>query len=55
MISQLTHPFGQMAATLEDDIFKWIFLYENGIVKIQISLKYVPKSPVAYKPVYMRH
>ena len=28
------------------DIFKWIFLNENGRIPIQISLKFVPKSPI---------
>ena len=34
-----------MAAILEDDISKWIFL--NGI---QISLKFVPRSPIDNTP-----
>ena len=28
-----------------DDIFKWIFLNENAIISIKISLKFVPKGP----------
>ena len=39
-----------MVAILADDIFKCIFLYENEIIQIQISLKYVPKSPIDNKP-----
>ena len=38
-----------MAAILADDIFKWIFLNENGRIPIQISLKCVPKSPIDNK------
>ena len=37
-----------MAAILADDIFKCIFLNEND--RIQISLKFVPKSPLDNKP-----
>ena len=29
-----------------DDIFKCIFLYENVLISIKISLKFVPKSPI---------
>ena len=29
-----------------DDIFKWIFLNENGWISIEISLKCVPKGPI---------
>ena len=36
----------QMAAILADDIFKWIFLNENVIISIEISLKSVPKGPI---------
>ena len=47
----LTHlPLDKMAAILADDIFKWIFLNENGRIPIQISLKFVPKSPIDSKP-----
>ena len=35
-----------MAAILADDIFKWIFLNENVIISIEISLKSVPKGPI---------
>ena len=38
-----------MAAILADDIFKWIFLNENGKIPIQMSLKCVPKSPIDNK------
>ena len=31
---------------LPDDIFKCIFLNENGRISIQISLKFVPKFPI---------
>ena len=33
-----------MAAILAGDIFKWIFLYENDRIVVQISLKLIPKS-----------
>ena len=35
-----------MAAILADDIFKCIFLNENGRIKIQIALKFVPDGPI---------
>ena len=35
-----------MAAILPDDIFKWILLYENVWISINISLKFVPKGPI---------
>ena len=37
---------GKMAAILADDTFKWIFLNENVIISIKISLKFIPKGPV---------
>ena len=39
-----------MATILAGDIFKYIFLYENDRIQIQISLKFVPKSPIDNKP-----
>ena len=39
-----------MAAILADDIFKCIFLNENDIILIQISLKFVPRSPITLTP-----
>ena len=39
-----------MAASLAGDIIKRIFLNENDIIPIQISLKYVPMSPIDNKP-----
>ena len=39
-----------MATILADDIFKWIFLNENDMILIQISLKFVPRSPIDNKP-----
>ena len=39
-----------MAAILADNIFKCIFLNENDIILIKISLKLVPRSPVDNKP-----
>ena len=38
-----------MAATLADDIFDCIILNENDTILIQISLKYVPRSPIDNK------
>ena len=39
-----------MAAFLADDIFNRIFLNENYRIPIQISLKYVLRSPFDNKP-----
>ena len=39
-----------MAAMLADDIFKCIFFNENDRIPIQISLKFVPMSPIDNKP-----
>ena len=39
-----------MAANLADNIFDCIFLKENDRIPIQISLKYVPRSPIDNKP-----
>ena len=38
-----------MAAILAEDIFNCIFLNENDTILIQISLKYVPMSPIDNK------
>ena len=38
-----------MAAVLADDISKCIFLNENDRILIQISLKFVPRSPIDNK------
>ena len=35
-----------MAAILADDIFNWILLNQNARIPIQISLKFVSKSPI---------
>ena len=39
-----------MAAIFADNIFKCIFLNENDIIPIQISLKFFPRSPIDNKP-----
>ena len=39
-----------MAAILADDIFESIFLNENDRILIQISMKFVPRSPIDNKP-----
>ena len=39
-----------MAAILANNISKCIFLNQNGRITIQISLKFVPKSPIDNKP-----
>ena len=39
-----------MAVILADDNFKCIFLNENVKILIQISLKFVPRSPIDNKP-----
>ena len=47
----LTHlPLDKMAATLADDNFTCIFLNENDQIPIQISFKFVPRSPIDNKP-----
>ena len=47
----LTHlPLDKMAAILADDIFKCVFLNETDRIPIQISLKFVPRSPIGNKP-----
>ena len=35
-----------MAAILADDIFKCVFINKNDRIHIQISLKFVPSSPI---------
>ena len=46
-VNPLTHlSLDKMAASLADDNFKCIFLYENDIIPIRISLKFVPRSPM---------
>ena len=39
-----------MAAVLADDSFKCIFLNENDIIPIRISLKFVTRSAINIKP-----
>ena len=41
----LTAPLDEMAAILADDIYK-LFFNENGRSPIQISLEFVPSSPI---------
>ena len=48
MINHL--PLDKMAALFADDIFKCIFLNENDRITIQISLKFVPTSPIDNTP-----
>ena len=51
MINPLTHlPLDKMDAILADDILKCIFLHENERIPIQISLKFLPRSPIDNKP-----
>ena len=40
-----------MDTILADDIFKWILLDDNDRNPIQISLKFVPESPIVNKRV----
>ena len=55
LLNMLTHlPLDKMAATLADDIFNCIFLNENDRIPIQISLKYVPRSPIDNKSALFR-
>ena len=47
----LTHlSLDKMAAILEDNNFKCIFMNENDRIPIWISLKFVSKSPIDNKP-----
>ena len=43
-------PLDKMAIIVADDIFKCIFLNEHYRIPIQISLKFVPRSPIDNKP-----
>ena len=43
-----------MAAIVADDIFKCISLNENDGIPFQISLKFVPRSPIDIKPALVR-
>ena len=43
-------PLDKMATILADGIFKCIFLNENDIIQIKISLTFVPTSPIDNKP-----
>ena len=53
--TSLTHlPLDKMAAILADAIFKCIFLNENNIIPIQISLKFIHRSPLDNKPALVR-
>ena len=44
----------QIARHFADDVFNFIFLYENRRVLIQISLKFVPRGPIDNKPVLVQ-
>ena len=49
--AMLTHiPLDKMVAILADGIFKCISLNENLEISIEISLKFVPMSPIDNKP-----
>ena len=43
-----------MATMLADGIFKCIFLNENYRIQIQISLKFVPRSPIDNKASFVQ-
>ena len=46
----LTHlSLFKIAANLADDNFNWIFLNENDRILVQISLEFVPMSPIDNK------
>ena len=48
--NELTHlPLDKMAAILADGIFKSIFLNENDLILIPISLKFVHRCPIDNK------
>ena len=36
----------QNGRNFPDDVFKWIFLNENVLIAINISLKFVPRVPI---------
>ena len=44
-----SHP-GQNGRRFADDTFKRIFLNENVIISIKISLKFVPRGPINNNP-----
>ena len=44
----------KMAAIVAEGIFKCIFLNENGRIPIQISLKFVSRSPIDNKPAFVQ-
>ena len=44
----------KMAAILADDIFKCILFNENNKISNQMSLKFVPRSPIGNKPVLIQ-
>ena len=49
-VKPLNHlPLDKTAAILADDIFNCIFFAENDRIPIQISLNYVPLSPIDKK------
>ena len=43
-----------MAAILTDDIFKSIYLNENDLIPIQISLQVAPRSRIDNKPAFVQ-
>ena len=43
-----------MDAILADDVFRCIFLNENDRIPIQISLKFVPRSPIDNKSAWVQ-
>ena len=51
LCQSLTHlPLDKMAANLADDVFECVFLYKMTKIPIQISVKFVPRSPIDNKP-----
>ena len=50
LIALTVLPRDKMAAILADDIFKWIYVNKNGRIHIQISLTFIPTSPIDNKP-----
>ena len=54
-LNVFTHlPMEKMAADLADGIIECIFLNGNDGIWIQISLKFVPRSPIDKKPVLVQ-
>ena len=54
MDSVNSFPLDKIGRHLADDIFKCIFLNENDRTQIQLSMKYVPRSPINNEPALVK-